>query len=110
MPKITKAERAEAIASLRALLSDGSTVFTVLRHVSASGRSRRISLVVILPTTDGSPDIRHLSYSAARALGWHYVSGWHDAIRVGGCGMDMGFHLVDSLASAIGRKLHHRWL
>ncbi len=100
MARYTKAEREESIAALRGWLKPGDTVHCIVRHVSRSGMSRRISLLKIMP--DGSR--RYLSGSAACALGW----GWstrdgHDAVRVDGCGMDMCFHVVYSLAHAIFR-------
>ncbi len=88
------------------------TVYTVLRHVSASGMSRDISLLVV----DGER-LRNITYLAAQAMGGKVreVRG-HWAIRVGGCGMDMGFHLVYGLSSAVyghendgGYTLSHEW-
>src|SRR5690606_3930546 len=48
---------------LRTILAPGTTVNAILRHVSRSGMSRAISLVVIAP--DGTP--RDLDYLAIRA-------------------------------------------
>ncbi len=44
---IIDAEKTETVKRLRALLRPGTTVYTILRHVSSSGMSRRISVVVI---------------------------------------------------------------
>ena len=93
--KVTDQERDEARDTLRKLLPPGSTVYTVIRHVSASGMSRCIDLYVI---QDNRP--RWLSGYACKAAGFT----WDDkreSIRVGGCGMDMAWHLVYELASAI---------
>lgn len=90
-----KAERkAESLAYLRKLLKPGSTVYTVLRHVSRSGMSRRIDLYA--HSKDGpiwitGPVGRVLDYREADKGG----------LVVGGCGMDMGFHLVHSLGYAL---------
>lgn len=79
----------------------------ILRHVSGSGMSRRISLHVIR-----DDEHRHLSYNAAIATGNRY----HDrdgAVIIGGCGMDMGFALVYDLSHTLygdGYVLRHRWL
>jgi hypothetical protein len=88
------------------------TVYTVLRHVSQSGMSRDISLKTV---EDGQ--IRDITYTVAEALGEKikYKNG-QGVIRVGGCGMDMGFHLVYSLSSVLygheergGYKLCQEW-
>ncbi len=83
----------EAIESLREILKAGDTIHTILRHVSRSGMSRVIDLKFITE----SGDVRHIGYSAAVALGYN----WDDkrqGVKIGGCGMDMGFHLVYSLS------------
>lgn len=84
-------ERQEAIARLRTYLQPGDTVYCVLRHVSASGMSRRIDLYVM---KDNEP--LWISSLAARACEWRLSD--KQGIIVGGCGMDMGFHLVYSLS------------
>lgn len=98
--KVSKAEgkrlRAEhAKKSLLNILKAGDTVYTILRHVSASGMSRRIDLYTF---QDNKPV---------------YLSGYYAMIqgeeppangyKVGGCGMDMGFHLVYTLGSMLWR-------
>jgi hypothetical protein len=95
MNKTEKKEQAEAVEHLRALLSPGDTVFTVLRHVSSSGMSRDIDLYIL---RDNEP--LWLSGYAGRALGYRRHP-QRDAIRVGGCGMDMGVHLVYSLSRTL---------
>ena len=91
----------------------GTKVYTILRHVSSSGMSRNISLVI----ADGN-DIADITYYAAQALGDKLIeSKGHRAIRVNGCGMDMGFHLIYNLSSVLfkgqdraGYVLKQRWL
>jgi hypothetical protein len=89
--------KAQAIESLRTLLKPGDTVYTVLRHVSASGMSRDIDLYVF---RDNKP--QYLTNYAATALDWPMSK--NKGIKVGGCGMDMGFHLVYSLSSVLFRE------
>ena len=85
----------EALARLREVLQPGATVYTILRHVSASGMTRWISPIVI---RDGQPfDLTHL---VRIALGWP-ASPKHEGLKVGGSGMDMGFHLVYSIGQGI---------
>lgn len=87
----TKQEKAEAIAQLREWLKPGDTVHTILRHVSRSGMSREIGVVILRP--DGVT--LHPNWSVAKALGLR--QGKRDGVIVGGCEMDMGFHLVSNL-------------
>jgi len=95
--KPSKAAREEAINDLRKLLKPGDTVYTALRHVSRSGMSRLIDLYVI---RDNRP--REISVWAALATGFHFDKK-KDSIRVGGGGMDMGFHVVFTLSRALFR-------
>jgi len=88
-------ERDEAIKQLREWIPRSSTIYTILRHRSASGMTRVIGLVVF---KDGQ-DI-HPNYSASKALGWALDKN-REGIRVSGCGMDMGHHLVYSLSQLL---------
>ena len=91
----------------------GVKVYTILRHVSSSGMSRDISLVI----GDGN-DITDITYYAAQALGDKLIeSKGHRAIKQHGCGMDMGFNLVYNLSSVLfagqeraGYVLKQGWL
>lgn len=81
-------------------LSEGDTVYTVLRSVSSSGMSRTISLKV---AKEGK--ILDLTYYASILLEWPLVEvNGSRALRVGGCGMDMGFHTVYTLSSILFRE------
>jgi hypothetical protein len=121
--RLTKTEgekrvKQEALRNLRDMLEPGNTVYTVIRHVSASGMSRRIDLYTIQKNRPV-----FLSGYAAKAIGWK----WSDkgGIVVNGCGMDMGFHLVYTLSLVLfpdgfkdgqdreksgGYALRHEWL
>ena len=94
MTKFEQAQRAEAVETLRKILKPGDKVHTILRNVSRSGMSRRIDLYKM--EADGP---RYLSGYVATAMGErrHKDGG----IIVGGCGMDMGFHLVYSLSRTL---------
>lgn len=78
----------QAIGSLREILKPGQTVYSVLRHVSASGMSRRISFMI--PVADGS--IQNLDYFIGLAC--DYKQSDNQGLIVSGCGMDMGFAVV----------------
>lgn len=85
---------AESMRSLRESLSPGDTVYTVLRHVSSSGMSRRIDLYRL---RDDRPE--YLTVHAARVLGLKVSE--KGGLVVSGGGMDMGFHVVYSLSRAM---------
>ena len=96
----SKAERARAdkemaIASLKKILRPGDTVYTVLRHVSSSGMSRRIDVYVI---KDNRP--RWLTSLVSDACGYSRYK-QHGPLVVGGTGMDMGFAVVYDLARTV---------
>ena len=86
--------RDEAVSELHQLLKPGDTVQTILRHVSRSGMTRTIS-----PIING----RNRSYVVAAALDYK-TDDKRDGIKIGGCGMDMGFHLVYNLSRTLWPK------
>jgi len=101
LSKKTAAERGEAIERLRTLFAgdDKPVIHTITRHVSASGMSRDISLIYV---KGGS--LHNITYSAALALEWPLSEkSGNRAVRVSGCGMDMGFHLVYTLSRVLYR-------
>lgn len=115
------AQKEQAKQHLRKLLKPGQTVYTILRHRSTSGMSRSISLVI--NTKDG---IQSLDYWIAQAKG-EPTDQKNGGLKVSGCGMDMGFHLVYNLGRILwpdgvkkgrgaqpdkdgGYALNHQWL
>ena len=98
-------ERQAAIAVLREWMKPGDTVFTVLRHVSRSGMQREIGVVLVRPEShshfpaDSTVTVRHPEYQIGKALGIRM--GKREGLIVGGCGMDMGFHLVYELSATL---------
>ena len=87
------AERQEAIERLREMFPAGSTVSTCLKYVSRSGMLRVIA-VHVGNADGGVSDVSHL---VARALGDTYDPR-RGGVRVGGAGMDMGYHIVYGLS------------
>lgn len=124
MPKISKQDQADALSQLRAMLIPGETVYTVLRNVSRSGMCRSIDLYNM---RENAPV--WISRLAARACGFNWDAK-REALKVGGCGMDMGFHAVYTLGACVwpqgtdaphgvrngepdsdgGYALKHRWM
>lgn len=116
--------KTEALTRLNTLLTPGATVYTLLRHVSASGMQRTIDMFVM--QNNEPVFISHLMAAVS-----HYSqSGKHEGLTCRGAGMDMGFALVYDLGSIVwpngtpephgtrngtpdragGYALKHRWL
>lgn len=115
-----RADQAGAINTLRGMIKPGDTVYCILRSRSSSGMSRVIDLVIadkrvdlVYPKkADGSRDydakpkrktvqtIRNIGFLVARAMDRTFDND-KGGIRIGGCGMDMGFSLVYDLGSTL---------
>lgn len=120
----TEAERNEARETLLSILKPGQFVYTILRHVSASGMSRRISLAVV-----EAGEITPIDYYVSKLCGYTRDPK-AQGLKISGCGMDMGFEMVYQLGEALwpngtdaphgtrngapdsagGYALKHRWL
>lgn len=114
-----KARPAYCHAELLKRVKPGTTVYTLLRHRTASGMQHRISLAVV-----HEGQIHVIDALAADLMGdkVHRDGG----IVVDGFGMDMGYHLVHSLGNHLwpegnpephgrpdtsgGYALHQKWL
>lgn len=113
------AEKAKYRGYLLETVKPSDVVWCVLRNVAPSGMSRTISMFVLhsepemLAYGTGGIGAYQLHYNTAKLLGWRY-SRPYEGVLVQGCGMDMGFHLVDCLSHALGftgpQALKHRWL
>lgn len=92
-------EKTEALESLRNLVKRGDTVYTVLRNVSRSGMSRDIDLYIFRVGDNGKIYKVFLSYLVCKALDYRQAA--DGSVKVGGAGMDMGFHLVYTLSRTL---------
>lgn len=97
--RLTIAEGKAAILAqtkekLRKVFPVGALVQTQLLHVSSSGMSRRIS---VLAAVDGR--VVRMDHDVALAIGYSVSD--NGGMIVGGCGMDMGFHVAYSLGRAL---------
>ena len=112
--KQKREERDEAIKRLRELVKPGDQLVTVMRHRSASGMSRSIDVYMMYTikakdrydkTLRPSARINWLwlSFNIARACGFQWDAA-RESIRVGGCGMDMGYHIVYTLGRVLFPK------
>jgi hypothetical protein len=102
----------------------GSTVYTKCNHVANSGMSRDISVYVVAK----DKTIWDCSAMVADLCGYRRAK--DNSVKMGGCGMDMGFAIVYALGGALwpkgtpkphgtrngepdtsgGYALKHRWL
>lgn len=97
-------ERAEEL--LKEWFPKGSTAHTTVVHVARSGMSRHIKVFAIT-----GERIQNISYYVATYLDWRYTN--KEAVFVGGCGMDMGFHLIYTLSSCLyddGYAIKQSWV
>lgn len=123
MAKVSKKDYQESLALLREWIKPGDTVYTILDHVSSSGMSRAIRVVLLESVGDtvesvapgGKPtdyirrdsircEARHPNYAVGKVLGlrhWKRNGREQDALIMGGCGMDMGFSLVYNLSHTL---------
>ena len=91
----TISEREQAIKDVKKFIKPNTTIYCLLRHVSSSGMMRRISFFVIHQKKPRIIDWyieKILDYKRDRQ---------HEGLKVGGCGMDMGFSVVYNLGSAL---------
>ncbi len=100
---LKRKEREESKERLLAYyVKPGDKIYTVIKSVSSSGMSRTMSIYVVI---DGQ--LQNITYHTAKALDYSLVDvNGSRVMRVGGCGMDMGFHVVYSLSGYLFRDLN----
>jgi hypothetical protein len=106
-------EKQQAIDSLKNIFNlmppEKRVIYCVLRSVSKSGMSRVIDFYTI---ENDKP--QYLSGLIRMALGYRMAK--NGGLVVGGCGMDMGFHVVYTVASVIyggdrgGYEIKSEWI
>lgn len=110
MAKVSKSEYDQQLTQLRQWCPPGSTVYTILEHVSRSGMQRTIKVLVpyvhdraaVREMSGSGIDFIHPNYATAIVTGYSLDKGRGRAgVKVGGCGMDMGFALVHSLSERL---------
>lgn len=102
--KARELERDEYRAKLREAIPIGSTVYTLCFNVSRSGMSRHVRVFVMRARDwgKGKQTVEPWDCTGwvAKAIGerWNDRTG---GLVVSGCGMDMGFHVVQTLSYAL---------
>jgi len=90
-------EREHSRETLKNMVNLGDTVYTMVRSVSSNGMSRTMSLYIVKDNR-----LVNITYYAAHALEWPLTEkNGSRVLRVGGCGMDMGFHTVYTLSRVL---------
>lgn len=85
------------IRELKGILGSNNTIYTSLKHVSSSGMMRHISVHHIRKN-----EMLDISWYVARIL--DYKRADNGGLKVSGCGMDMGFHIIHNLGYALYPK------
>lgn len=87
----------DSLRTLRGWFKPGDTAYTILRHVSPSGMMRHISIRFV----DKQGDMLSATWHVARLMGYKMACRGDDAIKVSGCGMDMGTDVVMNLSHVL---------
>ena len=96
---IREEERQEARKRLKELgVKPGATIYTRLIHVSRSGMFRLIGVHVV-----HKGELVDITYWVNQLLDYG-IDRDRGGLRVGGCGMDMGFHVAYSLSRSMFPK------
>lgn len=108
-------ERESARAYLLSILGKQNkpTLYTNLKSVSSSGMSRDMKVLAVV---DG--EIVDVTYYVGKLdIGTIKERNGQRVIRVGGCGMDMGFHVVYTVSAILygyedrgAYTIHHEWI
>lgn len=102
-------EKKETIKSLKKAFPKGSTAYTKLIHCSQSGMTRIISVIAIKKNQP-----YYLNHYISEILSFNKAQKFGEyGLKVGGCGMDMGFHLIYCLSKVLyndGYAIKQRWI
>ena len=101
MNNAKKVARQEAIDRLKEWIKPGDTIHTQIKNVSRSGMSRVIQVIKIdCDPERKEPTILYLGYNVAQACDMRYDRN-REGVKIGGCGMDMGFAIVYDLSATL---------
>lgn len=103
----TEVQRDTAVKKLREVVTPGANIYVVLRRKNKLGTCRWLEFYHV---HDG--ELKRITWDVALAIQGEYCRE-HDALKVTGAGLDVGYASVDNLGDALfgtGRALKHRWL
>ena len=78
-------------------------VYYQINKVSANGMNRNISFFLSVDSK-----VVKLDFLMSKILDMKLSTNWRGGIKVRGCGMDMGFKIINDLQNTIFIKLSHR--
>jgi len=112
--KYSKEEKQESLERLKEWIKKGDTLHTTVRHVSRSGMMRYITTRQLKKSDhpDVEVQVSNYDYHVARVLDLPEAPNYQ-GVKVGGCGMDMGFHLIYTLSRELfndGYAIKQEWL
>jgi len=90
-------EHFEAYDYFKKNLKLNDTIYCIIKHVSKSGMTRHIAFFYI-----GHNRPYWITHDIHQLLGYK-MNKYHDAIVVGGCGMDMAWSVVNNLEGQINQ-------
>jgi len=96
-PTQKEIKKIESLNYLKEIIKPGQPVYTVLLKVSNSGMSRQLKVLTIIDNK-----IKDIGNEVATILDYRLAKNNDWSVIIGGCGMDMGFHLVTQLSYALG--------
>jgi hypothetical protein len=106
---MNKEKQKENIRELKKAFPKGSTAYTKLIDCSKSGMTRIIGVIAIKKN-----EPNYYSYKVGELLEYKHAEKFGEyGLKVGGCGMDMGFHLIYQLSSKLykdGYAIKQRWI
>ena len=107
-------KKEEARAYLLSVLEgqETPTLYTSLKHVSSSGMSKDMKVLAVKHN-----EIIDVTYYVGKIIGTLKERNGQRVIRVGGCGMDMGFHVVYTVSAVLygyeergAYTIRHEWI
>lgn len=108
-------EKESARAYLLSILGkqEKPTLYTNLKHVSSSGMSRDMKVLAVV-----EGEIVDVTFYAGKlGIGTIKERNGQRVLRVGGCGMDMGFQVVYSISASLygyeergAYTIRHEWI
>jgi hypothetical protein len=100
-------QRDNAVRKLREIIKTGATIYAVLRRKNKLGTCRWVEFYHV---HEGA--LKRITWDVALAIQGEYCRE-HDALKVTGAGLDVGYASVDSLSQALFARsghLKHQWL
>jgi hypothetical protein len=100
----TEVQRDTAIQKLREVITPGATIYVVLRRKNQLGTCRWLEFYHV-----HEGELKRITWDVALAIQCEYCRE-HDAVKITGTGLDVGYASVRDLSDVLSRTLTHKWL